>query len=61
MYLMRKVTRCSYSEIGRELGDRNHATVLHGYNKVLNELAENPRLERLLARVMEQLPSSRTS
>jgi len=61
MYLMRKVTRCSYAEIGRELGDRNHATVLHGCNKVLNELAENPRLERQLARIMEQIPSSRST
>ena len=60
MYLMRKVTSCSLSEIGRELGDRNHATVLHGYNKMLKEITANPRLERQLARVMEQLPSSRT-
>ncbi|MBN1152515.1 MAG: chromosomal replication initiator protein DnaA [Dehalococcoidia bacterium] len=60
MYLMRKVTACSFSDIGRELGNRNHATVLHGYNKILDEIATNPRLERQLARIMEQISSSQT-
>ena len=65
MYVMRKETLItafvgtSLEEIGHELGDRNHATVLHGYNKILNELGENPRLERQLARVIEHLPSSK--
>jgi len=61
MYLMRTVTRCSFADIGRELGDRNHATILHGYNKIQAEIAENPRLARQLSRVTERLPSSRTA
>jgi len=61
MYLMRKTTSCSFADIGKELGDRNHATILHGYNKILTELADNPRLEKQLARVVEQLPSSKTA
>ncbi len=61
MYLMRTQTTSSFAEIGRELGDRNHATVLHGCNKVLSELAGNPKLERQLARIIEHLPSSRTT
>jgi chromosomal replication initiator protein len=59
MYLMRKTTSCSFADIGKELGDRNHATILHGYNKILTELADNPRLEKQLSRVVEQLPSSK--
>jgi len=60
MYLMRTQTTCSFAEIGRELGDRNHATVLHGCNRIQTELATNPKLERQLARIIEHLPSSRT-
>jgi chromosomal replication initiator protein len=60
MYLMRKVTACSFAEIGRELGDRNHATVMHGYNKVLKDIAANPRLERQLARIAEQISSPKS-
>jgi len=59
MYLMRKTTSCSFADIGKELGDRNHATILHGYNKILTQLADNPRLEKQLSRVVEQLPSSK--
>ncbi len=60
MYLMRTVTKCSFADIGRELGDRNHATIMHGYNKMLADLPQNPRLERQFARIVEQLPSSQT-
>jgi len=61
MYLMRTQTTCSFAEIGRELGGRNHATVLHGCSKITSELATNPKLERQLARIVEHLPSSRTT
>lgn len=60
MYLLRTVTECSFSDIGKELGNRNHATVMHGYHKILTELAVNPRLERQLSRVKEQLPAAKT-
>jgi chromosomal replication initiator protein len=59
MYLMRTQTNCSFAEIGKELGGRNHATVLHGCHKMQEELPTNPRLERQLAKIVEQLPSAR--
>ncbi len=58
MYLMRKHTGSSFSEIGRELGNRNHATVLHGYNRIALELTRNPKLARQLSRISSQLPDS---
>ena len=61
MYLMRKVTERPFTDIGKQLGNRHHATVMHGYTKILNEAAVNPRLERQLARVMEQLPASKAA
>ena len=55
MYLMRTETGCSLSEIGRQLGNRNHATVLHGYNRISEELTQNPKLSKQLARIRERL------
>ena len=34
MYLMRRLCGMSYPEIGRSLGNRHHATVMHGVCKV---------------------------
>ncbi|MDH4367790.1 MAG: chromosomal replication initiator protein DnaA, partial [Dehalococcoidia bacterium] len=39
IYLLREGYSCSLSEIGRELGGRNHATILHGYERIANELS----------------------
>jgi len=55
MYIMRARTNHSLAEIGRELGKRNHATVLHGCNRFGLELAANPRLERIVNRINTQL------
>jgi len=44
MYLARKHTKMSSSEIGRLLGDKNHATVLVACKKVSEQLARNSRL-----------------
>ncbi len=59
MYLLRTRTSLSFADIGRELGGRNHATVLHGCNKMTQELSSNVRLERQLARVLDLLAPSR--
>jgi hypothetical protein len=44
MYLARKHTRMSSSEIGRLLGNKNHATVLVACEKVEEQLAQNAQL-----------------
>ncbi len=44
MYLARKHTKMSSSEIGRLLGDKNHATVLVACKKVAEQLNRNTRL-----------------
>lgn len=59
MYLMRKETACSFAEIGRDLGNRNHATILHGCNRIALELSRNPKLQKQLSRIISQLPGSR--
>jgi chromosomal replication initiator protein len=55
IYLMREGYNCSLTEIGKELGGRNHATILHGYEKIANELSINPSLSNQIAEIEQQL------
>jgi chromosomal replication initiator protein len=57
IYLLREGYNCSLSEIGKELGGRNHATILHGYEKIANELSTNPHLSDQMAEIRERLSS----
>jgi len=59
IYLLREGYDCSLSEIGKELGGRNHATILHGYEKIANELTGNPHLSNQIAEIKESLSSPR--
>jgi chromosomal replication initiator protein len=59
IYLMREGYNCSLTEIGKELGGRNHATILHGYEKIANELSVNPALASQIEEIKEQLNSQK--
>lgn len=41
MYLSRQLTKCSYPQIGRMFGDRDHTTVLFAYRKIAAMVASN--------------------
>jgi chromosomal replication initiator protein len=51
IYLMREGHNCSLTEIGKELGGRNHATILHSYEKIASELNINPNLSNQIAEI----------
>ena len=55
IYLLREGYICSLSEIGKELGGRNHATILHGYEKVAGALSTNPHLSDQITEIRERL------
>ena len=55
IYLLREGYNCSLTEIGKELGGRNHATILHGYEKIASELNTNPNLGNQIAEIKEHL------
>jgi len=55
IYLMRNGYNCSLAEIGKELGGRNHATILHGYEKIASELSINPTLSNQIEEIKEKL------
>ena len=46
MYLCREETGASLAEVGRELGGRDHSTVLHGANKIQAEVETSAQLRK---------------
>lgn len=58
MYLMREETDSSLLDIGRELGGRDHTTVLHGYEKIRNSINVDDRLRQDVLAIREMLYSS---
>ncbi len=56
MYLSRQLTKCSYPQIGRLFGDRDHTTVLFAYRKIAAMVASNEsvadELRQLEQRIM---------
>ncbi len=55
MYIMREETDASWLQIGSELGGRDHTTIMHGWEKVRNEIANNDTIRREIAAVLESL------
>jgi chromosomal replication initiator protein len=55
IYLLREGYGCSLAEIGKELGGRNHATILHGYERIASALSTNPHLSDQIAEIRERL------
>src|SRR6266576_385828 len=55
MYLMRQETSASLLQIGMELGGRDHTTVMHGWEKIQGQIANNDNVRREIAAVLESL------
>ncbi len=55
MYLMRHEMNLSFPHIGRELGGKDHTTIMHGCNKIAKELAKNTVLQQDLTNIKEVL------
>ena len=63
MFLSRQLTKCSYPQIGRMFGDRDHTTVLFAYRKISAMIAGNEgmaeELRQLEQRIMADPRNSR--
>ena len=44
MYILREYFSISYPAIGKEVGGRDHTTVIHSYERVLEKLKDDPNL-----------------
>ncbi len=59
MYLLREETEASLNDIGRALGGRDHSTVLHGWNKISNDMSADLSLRKEVMELKEILYSRR--
>jgi len=57
-YLLREKGNYSFREISNILGNRNHATILHGYKKIANDLEVNSKLKRQISQIKQQIDNS---
>lgn len=48
MYLCRKLTSISLSEVGKMMGNRDHSTILHGCNKIETDLKKDATLQNTI-------------
>ncbi len=55
MYLLREDAHCSFTDIGRILGGRDHATALYAHSRISRELAVIPETARHISTLRQQL------
>jgi len=58
MYLLREETDASLSQIGHDLGGRDHTTVLYGWEKIRTQIEEDEQLRREVLAIKELLYST---
>ncbi len=58
MYLVRDLTEHSLPQIGTAFGGRSHTTVLHGINKIEDNLIDDRVLEARLAKIRKTIASA---
>jgi chromosomal replication initiator protein len=51
MHLLKAATNCSLAQIGLELGNRNHSTVIHACQKIAGGIDNNPYLKRKVSEI----------
>jgi len=61
MYLMRIDSDLSLADIGKQLGNRTHATIIHGCKRIANDINSDARLNTQLSEIREQLRKIITS
>ena len=57
MFLSREKTNCSLAQIGKELGSRDHSTVLYACGKIAGEIDASPYLKRKINDIQQRIQS----
>ena len=55
MYLCRVLTDETYPRIGLEFGGRDHSTVIHGYDKINDDMKSNGELEKMISELKQKM------
>jgi len=53
MYLIKQTTNCSLAQIGLELGNRDHSTVIHASQKIATDMDNDPYLRRKISEIKQ--------
>lgn len=48
MYLCRRLTELSVTDIGKALGNRDHSTILHGCDKIMKDIEKDPSIHNTI-------------
>ena len=57
MYLIRKLTDMTTTEIGKQFGDRDHSTVVNAINKIEDDMKNDPEFREQLEELIVELRS----
>jgi chromosomal replication initiator protein len=57
MYLIKQETKCSLAQIGTELGNRDHSTVIYAYKKIESYINTSPDLKRKIFDIQRTINS----
>ena len=55
MYLCRELCDMSLSNIGKLLGKKDHTTVIHGINKINEEMVDNPEFKKRIDTIKKKI------
>lgn len=55
MYMTRELTDLSLPKVGLEFGGRDHTTVLHAYDKIKQEIQEDPSLQEIINEIIRRM------
>lgn len=55
MFIIREEMNASYPSIGQELGNRDHTTAIHAYNKIRGEIENNEKLSQDINLIKQKL------
>ena len=55
MYLCRKLTDKSLSDIGKLMGNRDHTTILHGIDKIEKSIKKDPTMQNTIEVIMKKI------
>jgi chromosomal replication initiator protein len=55
MYLVRELTDTSFPKIGDDFGGRDHTTVIHAYEKITEQIKEDPETARIIKDFIHKL------
>ena len=55
MYLLRHEASLSYPEIGKEMGGKDHSTIMHGCKKIEADVSKNQKIKDDLSGIKEKI------